>query len=343
MNVALKSSVLVLGLNWLGDVVMSFPALQKAARAAGGSIDVLTRPHLADLYRIHPGVKKIWAVDTRQAFWKFLPMLRCIRQKQYSNILVLPKSFHLGFLAFLCGGKQRTGFAGEGRNFFLHRPVDLPRDFQQWHESKLHEFLVDAAHVGDSDYQGSPLGKIHLDDRRLGISMADRVPLSSGGYTVLAPGAAFGNAKRWPADRFAELGRRLHQTSKMQVIVTGSAAEVPLTARVAGAVGHTAIDLGGRTSLLELISLLSRARLVVANDSGTMHVASLLRRPLIVPVGSTDMKRTGPSSDQATLIQGDICDPPCRKPDCQRGDHRCMNSISVDRVWQAAREKLSHV
>lgn len=337
-----KVSVLVLGLNWLGDIVMSFPALQKAAQATGGSIDVLTRPHLADLYRIHPGVKKVWAVDTRQAFWKFLPMLHGIRQKQYSHILVLPRSFHLAFLAFLCGGKKRTGFSSEGRNFFLHKAIDLPPDFKQWHESKLHEFLVDSAGMGNSETLGRPLPDVRLPEKLKDIPWTLPVALSPKGYVVLAPGAAFGNAKRWPVERFAELGCRLHQISGMQVIVTGSASEAPLTAKAAAAVGQAALDLGGRTSLLELVALLSRARLVVANDSGTMHVASLLRRPLIVPVGSTDMKRTGPSSDQATLIQGDICDPPCRKPDCQRGDHRCMNSIAVERVWQAAREKITH-
>ena len=124
------------------------------------------------------------------------------------------------------------------------------------------------------------------------------------------------------------------------MLVSGAAGEKALTCQVAAAIGPAAHDIGGATSLPELIALLSQARLLIANDSGTMHLAAVLGTPVVVAVGSTDMARTGPLGTRHRLVIGESCHPPCRKPTCGLGTYHCLTSITVDRMEQACGELL---
>ncbi|MBF0543709.1 MAG: glycosyltransferase family 9 protein [Candidatus Riflebacteria bacterium] len=155
-------------------------------------------------------------------------------------------------------------------------------------------------------------------------------------YVVIAPGAAFGPAKRWPAEKFASLAHSIFENTGMTIVATGSGAEKVLTAKVISRVQKNSFDLGGKTSLHDLIKLLQEASLLVCNDSGTMHLGAFLGVPTVVAVGSTDMVRTGPLSQKAILVQGFPCSPPCRKKTCQRNDYRCMNSITPEKMLEAA-------
>lgn len=324
--------VLVFGLNWVGDVVMSFSAVANAAIGSTEKVDIVTRPHLSNLYKLHPGIGNVWTMDTKRPFWSLLPQFLRLRRRGYDLIVVLPRSFRSAWHAFLCGGKTRVGYAAEGRSLLLTLPLPLPSRFEKLHESRLHVHLMAAA--GLPDYT-APLPTVKRSREGDG-AILDRFGLRlDEDYAVIAPGAAFGEAKRWPAERFAEVALRLHHLLGWRVVVTGSAPEAGLTGRVAAALPGRAIDLGGRTSLEELIPVLGRARLLVANDSGTMHLGALLKIPVAVPVGSTDMARTGPMTELAALVRTDACRRICREPTCPRGTHDCMRSISVDAMMAA--------
>lgn len=332
--------ILLFGLNWVGDVVMSFGALANAAIGAGEKVDIVTRPHLEPLYHLHPGVGRLWAVDTRRPFWRLLPTFLRWRREGYDTILVLPRSFRSAWQAFLAGGRMRVGYAAEGRSPLLTLALPLPARHDQMHEAKLHAHLVAAA--GLPDYT-APLPTPHLDATRVTATLARFGLQPDEDFFVVAPGAAFGEAKRWPAERFAEVALRLTQLLGWRAVVTGTAPETGLTARVAGGLGGTGVDLGGRTTLEDLIHLLSRSRLLLANDSGTMHLGALLKTPVAVPVGSTDMARTGPLSDRAVLVKTDACRRACRKSVCPRGTHDCMRSIGVDQMVAAVTGLLGRV
>ncbi len=332
--------VLCFGLNWVGDVVMSYGALANAAIGAGQPVDVVTRPHLSPLYKLHPGVGKVWAVDTKAPFWRSLPAILRWRRTGYDMVIVLPRSFRAAWLAFLTGGKMRVGYAGEGRSPLLTLALPLPTRYEHRHESRLHAHLVAAAGLPDFS---APLPSIKSDPGRV-EAVRQRFGLAADeDFFVVAPGAAFGEAKRWPAERFAETALRLTQLLGWRAVATGTAAETGLTATVVSGLGSQGIDLGGRTSLEELILLLSRARLVLANDSGTMHLAALVKVPVAVPVGSTDMRRTGPLTDRAALVQTDACRQMCRRSVCPRGTNACLTSIGVDQMMEAVIGLLGRV
>jgi len=181
-------------------------------------------------------------------------------------------------------------------------------------------------------------------------------------YIVLAPGAAFGAGKRWPTEGFAAIGAQLARERGLAVIVTGGSTEVELGRQVAAATRsglqptatadqpRTAVrtvtatrvhDLTGRTSLPQLVRLLADAALVVANDSGTMHLAAALGRPVVTPIGPTDPTRTGPLGDTARLVLApDRCSPPCRARVCARGNQGCLATLPVEPVLAACRAAL---
>lgn len=332
------------GLNWVGDVLMSFPALSRAAELAGEPVAIVTRPGLAPLYRLLPAVDTIHAIDTRQAFWHLLPGFAAIRNRSCARVIVLPRSFRTAFQAFFCGGRRR-GYAGEWRSALLHEAVPLPPWAGTVHESFLHLGLVDETILGHSPLAPyAPFPRLAPPDEQAAGQTRKQLGLSPNGeYAVLAPGAAFGEIKRWPAARFAALGRHLRDRHGLPVVLSGSAGEAPLTHSIAIDIGEGVIDLAGRTSLDELFHLLTGARLLVCNDSGTMHLGAALGTPLVVPVGPTDMRRTGPMSPDATIVTGEPCPDgvPCRRKSCRHGHRRCLESVTSDAVIAAVDRRLA--
>lgn len=402
---------LIIGLNWLGDVIMSFPALSLASTIASpdalefrngqphathspnssqtnqmdsmGSdvidiprppcvnpgldvsypdetqtVDILTRPNLGSLYFLHPGVQRIHVLPSAHFSTALLPQLKKLRALKYRKIIIFPRSLRTALLAFLIGAPERIGYAGEGRSFLLTRAIPLPHHLKSFHETRLHAHLVQAAFNPSSSQAADSSQEKSFFSRKDPLEVNLRVPTQEavetvrsrygilGGrqYAVFAPGAAFGPAKRWPAERFAELARRLAEETGLCVIATGSSAEADLTATTVAEcrriLPHSAIDLGGKTPLPDLISLLSGASLLVSNDSGTMHLGAALGIPTIVIVGSTDMARTGPLGHRHRIVQGDSCVPPCRQKTCSRGDYRCLTTISAEAVFSHAKNLL---
>ncbi|HNW33410.1 MAG TPA: lipopolysaccharide heptosyltransferase II [Candidatus Ozemobacteraceae bacterium] len=331
---------LFLGLNWIGDIIMSFPALAHAAARSGGTVDVLSRPALAPVYSLLPCVGRIIAMDTKRPFWRLLPEISAVRKRRYDRISILPRSFRTAFMALLCGGTVRRGYGGEGRSLFLHEAVPVPAWAERVHESRLHLALA-SEFIPDTSPDASPAPMPHLSsiDQAGAQHTRNRFGLpENGSYAVLAPGAAFGDIKRWPAERFAMLGVHLRDRHGLTIVVTGTAGEAALTANVASTIGRRAIDLAGRTSLCELFDILSGATLLACNDSGTMHLGAALKTPLLVPVGPTDMNRTGPMSDRAAIVTGLPCPDgvPCRKHECRHGNRVCLDSVTTEAVSQAA-------
>ena len=155
----------------------------------------------------------------------------------------------------------------------------------------------------------------------------------------IAPGAAFGPAKRWLPERFGALADRLIGALGADVLIFGSEAEKPLAEEIAHAMKHTPIVLAGETSLRELLSLMAGCRLIVANDSGPMHLAAAMGIPLIAIFGSTDERATGPLGTRVRIVRKPVECSPCGRCECPI-DFRCMNNLSVEEVYRATLESV---
>jgi heptosyltransferase-2 len=156
-----------------------------------------------------------------------------------------------------------------------------------------------------------------------------------GPWVGLSPGAAYGPAKRWPADRFAALGRKLQREYGARLVLLGGQDERPVAEQVKEHLPGPVADMVGRTSLRQALGVLSQLNLLVTNDSGLMHAAAALSVPLVALFGSTDPGATGPFTSRATVIRHPRPCSPCFKRTCEEG-YACLTDISVDEVTAAA-------
>lgn len=234
--------------------------------------------------------------------------------------IVLPNSWKSALAPFLAGIPRRTGFTGEARYGLLNdmRKLDvrkLPRQVDRF------AFLAGVA-PSNPRLESSASSGIDL-LRRFGLDLGSR------DLVALCPGAEYGPSKRWPAERFAELARRLTDAGAA-VCILGSARDAALGARIAEC--SPALDLTGQTRLVEVVDILSVASAAVANDSGLMHVSAALRVPVAVVYGSTTPAFTPPLSPSAVAIGHDLPCRPCFKRECPLGHSACLNRTSAERV-----------
>lgn len=329
---------LFVGLNWLGDAIISFPAIVNTAINLKEKVDVITRPNIADIYKFNPAISNIFSINTKKHIFSYFSKLLKIRKKNYDFVFVLPMSFRSAIIGFIIGGKIRIGYSAQFRSLFLTHPVPLPDNYLCIHESKLYRNLI--THAKLIDYEAPlPTINVSLDlyrkvQNRLGVDFS--VP-----YVVISPGAEYGLAKMLPVDKYREVANILFSRTGCKIIATGTYKERQLTREVVRDLGNNGIDLGGKTTIEELVAIVSKAKVVISNDSGTMHVAALTKTPSVVPIGSTDVIRTGALSDRVVYVSSQACNLKCRKKLCPKDTYECLRSISSRMIVDSAVEIIS--
>jgi heptosyltransferase-2 len=334
--------ILIFGLNWIGDVVMSFPAISHAIEN-GNEVHILTRPHLAELYQLIPGISKIWSLPTKGAFWQLLNGLKDIRKERFDRVVLLPNSLRTASIARFCGTKNTFGFHGDGRRFLLGNPIPKPVNFKSFHESNLYIYLMNCALELKTklDFSQMPILPEPTFKIEKQIKLLKTYNLTNKKYFLIAPGAAFGSAKRWPPDYYAKLGKLLTDQLDLRPVIVGGPDDKQMATEIVEKTDSRFLNLAGKTSLTELFLLAEQANFMVANDSGTMHISAFAQTPVAVPVGPTDMIRTGPMMKKVALVTGDECPiAPCRQKVCSREDHICMNSITPELMAKTIKDKL---
>ena len=326
------SRVLVCGPNWLGDSVMSMPALQRLkARYPAARLTLCVKPGLAPLWEMHEAVDDV--VPLGDGFSGAMRAARAVRARGVRRALVFPNSFRSALIPFAARVPERVGMRGHQRAWMLTdvtpAPVADARRHQAW------EYMTIAG-LKDEETLDDPRLRVPRTLRdacraRFGLS-EERV------WTALIPGAAYGPSKRWPPEHFAAVGRRLRDARDAGVVVLGSDAEAPLCRRVAEETGGAALNLAGRTSLPEVTAVLSLCRCVVGNDSGGTHLATAVGARVVTIFGITDPERTGPLGAGHRVIgpEGGR-----RSRDIPRDSDEArarLAAIAPERVWEAVRE-----
>ncbi|MBU1108328.1 MAG: lipopolysaccharide heptosyltransferase II [Candidatus Riflebacteria bacterium] len=327
---------IVIGLNWLGDIIMSTPAIVAAAETS--EIHVVTRPHLSDVYKLLPGNITVHPIATNAAFHEVIRALKPLRRLGADQAIALPDSWRAAALAKACGTGKSIGFANQLRSLLLKQAIAKPVDFKLMHESDLHFMLIKKAGLASK----KPALPIYRPDSQMRRDVFEKFGLNENeNYMVIAPGAAFGSAKRWPPEKFAELVRLISDYYQMPIVLTAGSSETDLTRYIRDEARGRLIDTAGQTSITELACLLSQATALIANDSGTMHLGALCGTPTVVPVGPTDMMRTGPLNTRFASVSTDICpQAPCRQRVCPRQDQICMQNISALAIFVELQELL---
>lgn len=333
---------LVISPNWIGDAVMAQPLLRRLkARHLERPIDVLAPPAVSPVWRAVAEVDTVLETPFRHGAlqlkerWKYA---RLLRARGYADAYVLPNTIKYALIPALAGIEHRVGYKGESRYGLINR---------MHHDDSPKRPMV-PFYAALADSPGSPLvtniprpalvvasEEAHAVCARVGIDPGK--PL-----VVFAPGAEFGAAKRWPARHFAALAQAIHDLHPdAQIGLLGSPKDKEACDEIIAITGARGmVNLAGVTRLSEAIALISLAGAVVANDSGLLHIASALNRPVIALYGPTDPDHAPPFSDMARSMSLRLACSPCRQRTCPLGHHDCMEKLDAGVVWNELRVML---
>ena len=339
--------ILVRATNWVGDAIMSIPALCAIRqRWPEAQITILARPWVAQLYNGQPFVDRVMPLNVASRSPMAMERAaRELREEQFDCAILLQNAFSAAWLVWRAKIPQRIGYARDGRGILLSKAVAVPRQGEiPAHEAFYYLELLRRAGWLESIPEVTQIS-LNLS---AGAAEAAEARLREAGVRAeakriaLAPGAAYGSAKCWPPERFAAVADALVDEFGADVILFGASSEQEICRQIADRMHHRPIILAGQTSIGELPALFSRCSLFVGNDSGAMHVAAAVGVPVVAVFGSTDPRGTAPVTSRKELVQHRVACSPCFLRECPI-DHRCMVRVPVKDVRDAAAQSLGQV
>jgi heptosyltransferase-2 len=333
-------NILVRATNWVGDAVMSLPALRALReRFPEAQITILAKPWVADLYGREPFCNRLIPYAPRDLASKWRTASE-LRKFQFDCAILLQNAFEAAAVAFAARIPHRIGYARDGRAPLLTCAIPVPRPGEIPRHERFYylELLRRAGIIGEIPEDGA----IRLDGAdaacEAGKSRFHTLGID-GALIGISPGAAYGTAKRWLPERFAEAANCVAQELGATVALFGSKDERELCATIAASIAAPTRNLAGETSLGEFIDLAAACRVYLTNDSGAMHIASALGVPTVAIFGATDDTTTGPTGPLARVVREPVECSPCLKRECPI-DHRCMTRVSAARVAETASNLL---
>jgi len=336
-------NIIIRATNWIGDAIMSLPALRAIRqRFPEAEITVCAKPWVSALYEGERSIDKVIALRGASGArdWRAkAETISLLRRGDFDLAILFPNSFESAAVVRLAGVKRIIGYARDGRSLLLTDAVAVPKPGEiAVHERFYYLELLRRAGLIKT-IPDTP--EIRLDGlselRAKGEKRFEMLQVKLPAIGV-SPGAAYGSAKRWLPERFADSAARLAAGMGASVAVFGSHAEKALCEEVARA--SNGRNFAGATTLRAFIEMTAACRVFLTNDSGAMHIASALGVPSVTVFGPTDETATGPLGPAARLVRETVDCAPCLLRECPI-DHRCMTRVTTDRVVQAAQELLN--
>ena len=325
--------ILVVAPSWVGDTVMAQPMFRLLhQRHANLVLDVLAPPFTLPLLSRMPEVRRGIVARFGHGELKFNERRRlahALKAEHYDQAIVLPNSLKSALIPLLAKIPLRTGFRGEMRYGVLN---DVRRLDEHALPRMVERFAALALDRGAS--LPRPLPAPQLSAHRVNFKniLKKQILTINNPVAIFCPGAEYGPAKRWPAEYFGALAKQAAQQG-YAVWLIGSSKDTAIGEDIVRASDKACINLCGKTSLEDAIDIIASAALVVTNDSGLMHIAAALDRPLLALYGSSSPAFTPPLSDQARIVKIDIACSPCFKRECPLGHFNCMRQLKPDWVW----------
>lgn len=327
-----SARILIVSVSWLGDCVMAMPALSALRkRLSGSTIAVLAKPSVAPLWALFPGVDEV--IPLKKGFSGMRETVRAVRRGGFDFAYILPKSFRSAWIPFVARVPGRRGMPGHRRDWMLTETAPLSKVALQGHQSlEIAEVLHVTGDLDSPPFLVVPEEAVKRAQQKL--ATADK-GAHTGDLIAFFPGAAYGPAKRWPAENFAAAGQQLVAEQGCRILILGSQGDRGVCDEVARGLGAGAVNLAGETDFMELVGLLRLCRCVVANDSGGMHLAAGLGVPVVGIFGLTDPLKTAPVGTRCTVLCAEGVQ---RSRDLARDSEEAraaLVSISVDTVVNA--------
>jgi heptosyltransferase-2 len=339
--------IVVRGTNWIGDAVMTIPALRELRRIfAGAHITLATRGWAEGIFADADFIDEILPFDkANNSFQTVFRQAKIWREKNFDAAVLFTNSFESALAAKLGKVPRRFGYATEKRSFLLTESFNVPAWKNARHE--IYYYLNLVAEIeksfsgGTKVWENEPLSELKVSaERRIEArSILENHDVDLSKKTIaLGVGSTNSRAKRWHAESYARLNDRLQAELNANVILVGAKDEIEVSVAVAEKAGLKPVVLTGKTNLSQAVAVLSEVDLLVANDMGLAHVAPATGTKTLVIFGPTNDKTTRPVGSE--IIRKPVECSPCMLRDCPI-DHRCMTRISPDEVFELARKLLN--
>ncbi len=333
----MSQDILIRSVNWIGDAVMTIPAIRAIKKGFPDSrLSLLVKPSVKDIFKGNPDIDElILYEDHHRSFSGPLRLASELRKKGFSMAILLQNAFDAALVAFLARIPERVGYKRDGRGLLLTGPVQYNNEDRRIHHIEYYLNLVHSLTGGNQDDIFEPYIFLSLEER---LSMRNLLGELKRPILGINPGATYGSAKRWLPERFAEVAGWFIKDTGGSIIITGSKGERTIAEEIIKKLapeirlsGHMK-NFAGATSLRELINLISECDLYLSNDSGPMHVAYAVGTPLVALFGSTDPGLTGPRGEGNIILKADVDCSPCFKRVCDN-DMACMYGINSEDVF----------
>ena len=317
--------ILIRSSNWLGDAVMSVPAVRAIKNGRPDAHVTIAAPaKIAPVWKLVPEVDAILPLASNS----LLAAVRSIRERPRFDVAILfPNSLRAALEALLSGVRRRVGYRGHSRSWLLNQVMrEQPPPRRLEHQSARYLRIAQICGAGNGQ---QPTANIQIAASNQPSAMNDQ-PLKIG----LCPGAEYGPAKRWLSERFADAAVRVAAQAPVQWVLFGTPKDAEIGEQIAAGLGDSCVNRIGQTTLDQLILALRECRLLLTNDTGTMHLASLLGVPVVAIFGSTEPGLTGPLGDHHVVLRHHVECSPCFLRKCPI-DFRCMKAVAVPEVVDA--------
>jgi heptosyltransferase-2 len=332
--------VLIRSANWVGDAVMSLPAIASIRVSfPRAKIVILAKPWVADLFQGSTAVDRVWVYRSpgpHEGFWGKWRLAQELKPEKFEIALLLQNAFEAAWIAFLARISRRAGYGTDGRTLLLTHPVRLNSGIRRGHQIDYYLNMVRS--LGCSPVSGIPSLQVpegrrkEARERLAALGVQGSEPLVG-----FSPGATYGSAKEWFPERYAELAGRLIREFGARILVFGSSSGTAIPSGSSPKKSPSILDLTEKTTLAQAVALIAQCRLFVTNDSGLMHVAAALGVPLVAIFGSTDPQRTRPLGHHSRILYKALPCGPCLKTQCPE-NRECMEAITVEEVFEEVKK-----
>ncbi len=323
--------------NWIGDSILSVPAIKSLSKNfPGAQIWIAANEWVRELFQSFDFIEGFVLLPPSNKLKDLKSSVKKIKEHKFDAGLLMTNSFASALLFSLAKIPERWGYSRDGRSILLTNGVSSQTQSLFIHQVDYYRDLIKK--LGFKVYPSELFLPLKAEDKKESEKILDSLNVDRKQPLItLNPGAYYGSAKRWPAKKFAETATLLQQRKNATIIITGSKNESWLAETIISYVPEKPISLIGKTSLRQLAGIISDSSLFITNDSGPMHMANALKTPVISIFGPTDPRVTGPFQKPSKIIKKNVACWPCSYRECPY-DHRCMERIEAEEVYQASKE-----
>lgn len=317
---------LVIAPSWLGDAVVSHSLIQKIFNKHGNKIDIVCRAYLVPVFKMMVEVGQVYSTQDKSGKLNLREKLKLAQQLKntYDTAFILPNAFKAALIPWLAGIPKRIGWLGEYRWGLLNQ---IPNKSSTMDPQTIIEYC-----------------NLMQPYERFTSCLQPQLTINStlkreNNLVAIAPGASFGPSKCWPPNYYSKIIRKLTDHG-YRCMLLGSANDQSISQQIKFEQKSTQ-DFVGKISLQETLEHLSRARLLLCNDAGLMHVAAALQVPIVALFGATSIHKSPPKSSAASIVSLNLSCQPCQKKVCPLKHHQCLNDLSPEIVWPHIIRRLS--